>query len=406
VLSNGIQAICQLKAVVALTAAAACVSVLAASPARASSTAPQFQWSWQSSTSTGGQQNGNAEYVGTSGNGRLVLFSSFASNLVPGDTNGNEDVFVRDQQTGTLQRVDVTSSGAQIGDGGTEPVISASGRYVAFVVQVTKVGLPAIYVRDLQTHTTRLVKAATQHSGGLVPMISASGRYIAYMDIPSSGNIFFKPAIFDQQTGKTLVLPWDAGASLSGGFSGDGTRLSFTSTDPRLNHDHAGQQIFVYDRTTNTVTRVSGAPGNGKPNGEASDASSMSGNGRYVAFLSLAHNLVPNTPAGEQEYLHDMTTGRTTRVSAGLGSSRGLYPSDPVVSSTGRYVAFTWAKTATLYLRDTHTGRTLSTGVNNLSSFGFSNDERTLVLGTSESLTSADTNIVADVYTSPLSTKG
>ena len=83
--------------------------------------------------SNGVQGNEFSDYAGISNDGRYVTFESHASNLVPGDTNNGYDIFVRDRQAGTTERVSVTSTGAQtMFDGGFDPVISGNGRYVAF----------------------------------------------------------------------------------------------------------------------------------------------------------------------------------------------------------------------------------------------------------------------------------
>ena len=67
-----------------------------------------------------------------SADGRFVAFCSDASNLVPGDTNGWPDIFVRDRKTGKTQRVSISSGGAQGDDFSAGPAISANGRFVAF----------------------------------------------------------------------------------------------------------------------------------------------------------------------------------------------------------------------------------------------------------------------------------
>src|SRR5262249_6855355 len=125
------------------------------------------------SVATGGAQ-GNGESgccsVAISGDGRFVAFESFASNLVPGDTNGEFDTFVRDRQTGTTERVSVATGGAQA-DGASGIVsISADGRFVAFVFFGTNLvpgdtnDQPDVFVRDRLRGTTERVSVAT---GGL-----------------------------------------------------------------------------------------------------------------------------------------------------------------------------------------------------------------------------------------------
>ena len=112
------------------------------------------------SMSTAGVQADNLNDIGNiSGDGRFVVFISYASNLVPGDSNGSPDVFVRDRQAGTTRRVSVSSSGAQANGSSLWPRISADGRVVAFVSVATNLAgsdangtVEDIYVHDLQTH--------------------------------------------------------------------------------------------------------------------------------------------------------------------------------------------------------------------------------------------------------------
>ena len=84
--------------------------------------------------SDGTQENANSRFSpAISADGRFVAFDSFATNLVPGDTNGREDIFVHDRVTGTTERVNVHSDGTQANQNGSqEPDISADGRFVAF----------------------------------------------------------------------------------------------------------------------------------------------------------------------------------------------------------------------------------------------------------------------------------
>jgi Tol biopolymer transport system component len=88
-------------------------------------------------STSGAQANGYSSYPTISADGRFVAFVSFASNLVPGDTNGKNDVFVRDRQSGKTERVNVSASGAQANNSSTYPAISADGRFVAFESRAT-----------------------------------------------------------------------------------------------------------------------------------------------------------------------------------------------------------------------------------------------------------------------------
>jgi len=112
--------------------------------------------------SRGEQQNGHMWVPGAidiSADGRYVVFQSSATNLVPDDTNGSDDVFIRDRGAGKTARVSVSSSGEQANNGGSHPSISATGRYIVFESWSTSL-VPAgcagvagqVFVRDLAGH--------------------------------------------------------------------------------------------------------------------------------------------------------------------------------------------------------------------------------------------------------------
>ena len=115
----------------------------------------------QMSVGLGGAQANNHSGVGDdpaiSADGRYVAFSSWASNLVAGDTNDTTDVFVRDRATGATTRVSVASDGAQGNNQTLLPAISADGRFVAFVslafnlVSDDTNGFADTFVHDRQT---------------------------------------------------------------------------------------------------------------------------------------------------------------------------------------------------------------------------------------------------------------
>src|SRR5205085_12425541 len=114
--------------------------------------------------SSGNEANGfGSQGAAISGDGRFVAFNSSATNLVVDDTNGQYDLFVHDLQTGATERVSVDSTGAQANDTSSEPALSADGRFVAFssyasnLISADTNGAPDIFVRDRQAGTTERV---------------------------------------------------------------------------------------------------------------------------------------------------------------------------------------------------------------------------------------------------------
>lgn len=262
-----------------------------------------------------------------SADGRFVAFESWATDLVPDDTNNTGDIFVHDRdadedgvydEPGAIAtwRVSVRSGGAQSDDGfgfSVSPAISGNGRYVAFqswasdLVEDDTNGMADIFVHDLQTGMTELVSVAdttgAQGNGNSqLPSISFDGHYVAF-----------------ESTADNLV-------------AGD-TNSSY--------------DVFVVDRLSGTTERVSVSSGSVEGD-KSSHAPSISADGRFVAFESSATNLVPGftLSATPQVYLRDRETDSTYLVSRspatgepGHGGSR-----EPVVAAgpDGRVaVAFT-----------------------------------------------------------------
>ena len=161
-----------------------------------------------------GDTGGNGNDPSISSDGRYISFESSASNLVPGDTNGNTDVFVYDRIMHTIERVSVTDAGNQGNNESEHPSISADGRYVAFASYASNLvpgdtnGISDVFVYDRSTHTVQLIS------------VNDAGR---------QGNSFSEdPSI------------------------SDGHYVTFTSNATNLvaGDDHGQRQIFVYDRDT------------------------------------------------------------------------------------------------------------------------------------------------------------
>lgn len=310
--------------------------------------------------------------------GRLAAFRSNASNLIPGDTNGVADIFVRDGETGAIERVSLATGGAE-GDAGCEynPAISADGRYVAFMSRATNLaagdtnGVGDIFVRDRQTSTTVLVSVgmlgapANGESDELA--ISADGRFVAFRSfasnlVPLDGNFAHDVFVRDLVAGTTervSVGPAGVQADNWSGYpsiSADGRFVAFNSWASNLvtGDNNATGDIFVHDRTTHTTERVSVAS-NGAEAGDISDRPSISADGRYVAFQSLAPDLAGIPMFIDHRYdvfVHDRTTNATELVSIATSGEKGTLDStDPFISADGRWVVF-WSAAPNLVTGD------------------------------------------------------
>jgi WD40-like Beta Propeller Repeat len=306
---------------------------------------------------------------------------------VPGDTNGWRDVFVHDRQTQSTERVSVDSAGTQGNGGSWGPSISADGRFVAFSSAATNLvpgdtnGSSDVFVHDRQTGATERVSVGiagiegNSHSGN--PSISADGRFVAFTsdasNLVAGGTSGRQAFVHDRVTGATEVVSVSSDGALGTGFatpgaiSGDGRFVAFGSFASNLvpGDTNGAIDVFVHDRVTGTTVRASVRTDGGEGN-DASLRSSINGDGSIVTFSSDATNLVDgDTNEFRDIFVHDMVTGVTERISVGAagvqsdGNSdgfgiRGGTSFGPEVSTNGRYVAFD-SQATNLIADDTNT---------------------------------------------------
>ncbi|MHB1457251.1 MAG: chitobiase/beta-hexosaminidase C-terminal domain-containing protein, partial [Armatimonadota bacterium] len=243
-----------------------------------------------------------------SADGRYAAFNSIASNLVPGDTNNACDVFIRDRVSGTTERVSVSASAEQGNNESGFEGLSMSGdsRYIAFSSIATNLvsgdnnGRCDIFVKDRVTGAVRIAS------------LSSSGTL--------GNNVSIKPCI-----------------------STDGRYVTFESFASNLvSGDNNGQcDVFMRDLINNTTTRISVSSTEQQADYDSHNPS-ISSNGRYVAFQSYAHNLVPeDTGTTSGIFIRDLVNGTTELVSlSSIGIPSNAYNGNPSISSDGRYVAF------------------------------------------------------------------
>jgi len=319
--------------------------------------------------SAGNPGNGESYYPSISGDGRFVVFASDAANLVPGDTNGSRDIFVRDLSTNTTTRVSVDSAGNQ-GNGISNPFlskpsISADGRFVAFVSTASNL-VPGdtnlvddIFVRDTLVNTTTRVSVDSAGNQGnnnsISTSISADGRFVAFSSnatnlVPGDTNgredIFVRDLLTNTITRVSVDSAGNQGNSLSSftSISADGRFLAFVSGATNLvpGDTNNSFDIFVRDTLANTTTRLSVDSAGNQANNNSFGIASISGDGRFVAFSSEASNLVPGDTNGRRDiFVRDLSTNTTTRVSvSGAGNQANDTSFSTSISGDGRFVVF------------------------------------------------------------------
>ena len=319
-------------------------------------------------SSAGVQGNNNSGYnspPSISANGRYVAFESDASNLVPGDANGFTDVFVRDRKLHKTYLVSVGPGGVQANNASYGPAISADGRYVAFTSEASNLvtgdtnGFTDVFVRDLKLRKTYLVSVgAAGLQGNNVSdeaSISANGRYVAFESdasnlVSGDSNGYADVFVRDRKLHKTIrVSVSSAGVqgdniSADPSISANGRIVAFVSLADNLGPGDSNGFLDVYarDRKLHKTARVSVGTAGQQGNSD-SYVPSISADGRYVAFESDASTLVPGDSNGHTDvFVRDRKLHKTVRVSVGTTGVQGNGPSYvPSISADGRYVAFT-----------------------------------------------------------------
>lgn len=309
------------------------------------------------------EANGSSNEPIITSNGRYVVFTSLASNLVGNDTNDSYDIFRKDIKTGKLLRVSTNTNGLESNSHSTSPTISRNGRYVVFysladnLVADDTNGMPDIFRKDLKTGEVLRVSTDAQGLEGngdsYQPTITPNGRYVVFYSYASNlvadnnktSDIFRK----DLKTGKIWRVSTDTQGfegnddSYEPSITPNGRYVVFRSLASNLVADDANdaRDIFRKDIKTGKVQRVS-TDANGLEGNGDSYSPTITPNGRYVVFRSLASNLVAGDNNGMSDiFRKDLKSGKVWRVSTdaqGLEGNADSYR--PVITRNGRVVAF------------------------------------------------------------------
>jgi Tol biopolymer transport system component len=298
---------------------------------------------WLISADDAGEEgDGPSAQAAISSDGRFVAYASEATNLIgpSKDTNAVSDVFLHDTVTGQTSRVSVDSASNEAGGASSEPTLSGDGGVVAFTSEADDLLGPGgdtnavadIFVHETGNGVTERVsigpggieadgasrRSALSGDGGLVVFESAATNLVAG-DANGVTDVF----LHDRATGTTRrlsELPGGIGgdaASFDAAISADGSTAAFASAAANLvpGDTNGVEDVFVVDIASGAIERVSMAWDGDEADAE-SRRPSLSADGRYVVFDSLAANLVVGPLYGERNvYLHDRATGITERVS-------------------------------------------------------------------------------------------
>lgn len=322
-------------------------------------------------TSRIGQGNADVTALAMSADGNTFAFASAASDLLAGDTNNLSDIFIFDRSSGQTNRASVSDDGAEADGVSYTPALSADGRYVVFSSDATNLVLDDtnarrdIFVRDLVSgRTTRIsVDAAGKQGNGdsFNPHISAGGRYVVFEsdatnlvgnDTNGRRDVF----VHDRHTGVVRRVS----VSSSGAQANRDSSMPFVSSDGRYvvfeslatnlvgADNNNATDIFLHDRTDSSTRRISLAANGGEGDGPSTLAS-MAGDNSAVVFRSFSTNLTTDDSNGSWDiFVVSLASGQIEIASRSSDGTQGtpllsnpeVAPARPYLSASGRYVIF------------------------------------------------------------------
>jgi Tol biopolymer transport system component len=320
-------------------------------------------------SSNGEPANGRSRLGDISSDGRFVVFSSAASNLVSGDTNNAADIFLRDRQSRTTTRISIGIGGAEANGSSSLPSISADGRFVTYVSDAWNL-VPGdvqfewsdIFVYDVQTQQTTRVSVddngvpangSSTHSD-----ISADGRYVVFASyatnlVPGGGDR--NAYLHDRLLGRTeAITSSQNGSTTRVAISGDGQVIGLTSfaSDLVPGDTNNVSDLFTYDRASGVITRASVANDGTQANAFSNIGTNVfSADGRFIVFESYASNLTP----GDIDFSFDLFV--YDRLSATIERMTNAPTShhSASIDAAGRFVSY--STPAAVVIHDRSTGQ-------------------------------------------------
>jgi Tol biopolymer transport system component len=296
-------------------------------------------------TASGRQANGSSSVVAVSGDGSVVVFNSDATNLVPGDTNGLSDVFIRNTRTHVTKRVSVTSAGKQNDRQftGVGQAMSANGRWVVMTGWPGVCGANGcLAIRDRTTAETHAIPLGQLDVCGGNASVSNNGRFVAFPGSAcgNTGGVFVRDRL--AKTTQEVDCPPN---SMNGFCHDRGTSMSkdgrYVVVWGEEEGDYGG--MYVKDRQTGSLV-LAGPPPGGAPTDD-SKSGAISGNGEYVTYTCSCLNPAVGDTNGQPDiFRRDTLTGNTILINVStagqVSNSTSYYWSGSSISADGNRIVF------------------------------------------------------------------
>jgi Tol biopolymer transport system component len=280
------------------------------------------------SKTSGGTIGNNQSYQpDVSSDGRLVVFATDADNLVGGDDNGRADIAVLDRTLNQIELVSLQSDGDQSNDSSFEPAISGDGRWVVFcsfannLVNGDTNNRPDTFLYDRQQNEIRRISEANNNDNGNANScgradLSANGEVVVFISdasnlVLSDTNNVRDVFVYTRSDDTVRRINAAGGAqpnavSDSPSISADGRYIAFQSdaTNFVSGDDNGKTDIYIYDRADNDIEIASQRQDGGDGTGTATFPT-ISGDARFVVFQGTDGNLIANDNNGKTDiFLH------------------------------------------------------------------------------------------------------
>lgn len=326
-------------------------------------------------SSEGGQGNDESVSPKIKGNGRYVVFESEASNLADNDCNDCTDVFRHDISTGETLLVSCNCEGEPGNDESGCPSITPDGRFVSFTSRASNLvnndtnRLKDVFVKDMETGAVDRVSVASDGSEAVAfdamnasddTSISKDGRFVVFSSaahnlVKNDNNNTVDVFMHDRQTGKTTRVSVGSNGEEGNSYShspvisGNGEYVTYDACASNLVPDDTNNtfDIFLYEVKTGKTTLISRSSEGVISNGE-SQCPVIDETGMHVAYSSLATNLTPERDGILNIYVYDRENGKTYLASKippelkhmeTIASAR-KYLGNPGISADGNCVTY------------------------------------------------------------------